>query len=514
MRRPVLVPPLDGQISCERDAGYPPSDQLQNSRFNKPIYQACIHRPPRRLVWVRIFACFMLSFVNVDSNNFNSKELQRLGVPLYCPWNINPYEQPGLAHANAWDYRTPLVHALGVSSRGYISWLLRHGGASIAERLNGTQTILHNVMASGCMASIAFFFRGCESHEEGAAFLPSKYREDEGTEVISLFFEANCDTNNPEPIELAPFIKRVGRASITGRMPDAWHNSRLGSYLYLLHTYPHAKIPIEAPFFRALGTLFRPTGLSVEQPDNGSTRSSEERETERTTLNNMLEKVRIDHAQRRPRLQGDRIARGRDEQRSYRKSIWDYLRGAPADGLSGKDLLLARSLIPPGVLPQRSSSLLQEFSPGIQWASSSFALLTTSSWVLLMLILWGFRQVPLSELDARSNAAFIRATWLSWLVSLLWFSLSLIATVFVDILWSLTVAGVVVEAFVPIYYVEQLVLLLKFSGSVDWRYLALAASMLVPTAASVTLAVLGVSVGLDVKRYYDGNGYLLFPYVV
>ena len=368
-------------------------------------------------------------------------------------------------------------------------------------------------MASGCMASIAFFFRGCESHDEGAAFLPSKYRDDEGTEVISLFLEANCDTDNPEPIELAPFIKRVGRASITGRMPGAWHNSRLGLYLYLLHTYPHAKIPIEAPFFRALGTLFRPTGLLVERPDEESTRSSEEREMVRTTLNNMLQKVRIDHAQRRPRLRRDRIARGRDELRSYRKSIWDFLSGAPADGLLGKDLLLARSLIPPGVLPQRSSPLLQEFSPGIKWESSSFALITASSWVLLMLILWGFRQVPLAELVARGHAAFMRGTWLSWLTSLFWLLLKLIATVFVDILWFLTVVGVMVEAFVLLYYVEQLMLLLEFSGSVDWRYLALAASMLVPTAASVALAVWGVSVGLDVKRFYDGNGYLLLPYV-
>ena len=145
------------------------------------------------MVRVRFLLFFFLSFLRLIFLPL-SDELRRLDVPLFCPWDTSPFEQKefGLYGFKDYIYPTPIVYAFAACSKTYICWLLRHGHASVTDKISQHHNVLQAVMRSRSLALISFFFKGPHSHEDGAAFLPPEYRVDGVSEVLRLFFEANA----------------------------------------------------------------------------------------------------------------------------------------------------------------------------------------------------------------------------------------------------------------------------------------------------------------------------------
>ncbi|KAK3933784.1 hypothetical protein QBC46DRAFT_431386 [Diplogelasinospora grovesii] len=71
-------------------------------------------------------------------------ELRRLGVPLFCPWDTNPFDQVnfGVYGAKDYTYPTPIMHAFATSSRIYLCWLLRYGNASVEDKISAHHNVL------------------------------------------------------------------------------------------------------------------------------------------------------------------------------------------------------------------------------------------------------------------------------------------------------------------------------------------------------------------------------------
>ena len=119
-----------------------------------------------------------------------SRELRDLGVMLTCPWETHPFHDASNdKRLDKYVYISPLMHAMGTHFWPYVLWLL-DSGASVEEKINPSHTVLSALMGTRSVELIEFFFRGCQNHEKGAAYLPSQYREAGGYYVFRLFYDA------------------------------------------------------------------------------------------------------------------------------------------------------------------------------------------------------------------------------------------------------------------------------------------------------------------------------------
>lgn len=177
---------------------------------------------------------------NADRALF-STELQRLGLPLTCPWNTMPYQDFGEnreSQREVYLYSPPVLHALGTHFWAYALWLLR-SGASLEESVTCTHNVMDAVMATHSLEIISFIFRGCFDRQKGAAFLPNHYCEAGGYFVCRLFLQ------NSRTMYESGVITGLG---LSCQHPDIKSHKRevmLSCYEYLLKTYANVE---NAPF--------------------------------------------------------------------------------------------------------------------------------------------------------------------------------------------------------------------------------------------------------------------------
>lgn len=297
-----------------------------------------------------------------------SNELRRICVPIFCPWETRPFEQD--------KYPTALLHAVGTCSKAYMLWLLRHGGASVMDKISTRHNLLQAVMRSRSLHLIKFFFNGLQPDGGGTALLPPQYSKDGGSEVLRLFFDANVEGPEAARLLLPQGQAKDGkRSDCTFSVGEDWQQDEvineneqaqpfriLNCYEYLLSAYPDAHIPLQRSFFEVFIEHVKIRGIDSSNRD--------------PRVDDLIDTIIHEHESRFSRHGSSYVSR---------KGFSTYLLNSPADSLAAEDVAAIMSLIP--------GKGLDCFSPGLLWLPCRSIWLLVLSDLVLTISLWLTRKL-------------------------------------------------------------------------------------------------------------------------
>ncbi|KAH7322654.1 hypothetical protein B0I35DRAFT_426204 [Stachybotrys elegans] len=180
-----------------------------------------------------------------------AKELRSLELALTCPWEAVPIQ----SLARKWKnrdlksviYLPPLLHAVGTRFWAYASWLIE-SGASLEEKVTSEVDVLGAVMATRSIDLISFFFKGCQSDEQGAMLVPAYYKAAGGYFVFRTFYETRHLSLKMKNPSNCPDSKETDTSDKTEKpRKREMEERRLECFSYLLRKYPETANSVPGP---------------------------------------------------------------------------------------------------------------------------------------------------------------------------------------------------------------------------------------------------------------------------
>ena len=404
----------------------------------------------------------------------------------------------------------------------YVCWLLRYGCVSVTDRISNRQDVLQAVMRSRSLGLISFFFKGTQSHEDGAAFLSPACGADGGSYVLRLFFEANVTYTTWSDLifsseERGNLGSRENAIHLRGEGWDEHEVSAkadrikiLSCYWYLLSTYPHARIPLQPSFFKVLIEDVQLHCIISRKRDNyaGYFLSSSGDIFGKDLPRQRFSSFRDDYARDFIALimqEHDSRFRRRRIDRFRRMIPSPYLIRSPADGLLSDHVVAVMSIIP-GIT-------LDDFTPSIFWLPCSCSWLTTIALSLLALVFWLLRRLVL----------FLSGLWTFQMPGGLWnflfFPLFIVAALaaivkfVVRIILTVIMVASILLAVATLaqvgWTIYNFVGLRRFAWPLNWSFLILAVHAAV---SSILLVVLDVIVCTTSFWLKQAGGIAFIPY--
>ncbi|KAI0378058.1 hypothetical protein F5Y04DRAFT_166417 [Hypomontagnella monticulosa] len=414
-------------------------------------------------------------------------ELRRLGVPLFCPWDTNPFDQVnfGVYGAKDYTYPIPIMHTFPTSSRIYLRWLLRYGNVSVEDKISAHHNVLQAVMRSRSLHLIAFFFKGPRSHEDGAAFLPQQYRSDGGSEVLRLFFDANSLSVINGHLKFSQKVRRKAtEQALLHPNEETWSIDPespikiLSCYSYLLSVYPDAQIPLTPSFFNVVTDKEFVGLLSKDEGQDD------------------LEIIRVEHKLRFPRF---KISHTRHWK------VNPYLLLSPASLLPGQDVAAVMSIVP--------GMTFDYFSPGLLWRPSRIQWCSIAAGALWAFGLWLCRKLLISILN--SDIWNAKVHWILYLLLIglifefLRWIYQFIIRVVLTVIMLLTFAASLGAVMCVGWAAANLVKLRRLAWPLTFNFIAITLHLLL---CSTLLMMLSVYISVTAFWLKQEGGIHLIPY--